>query len=103
MLKWEKDLGQSFTDTQWLDALKLSLRASQASNLHELVHKFTLRWYVTPHCTTFYGNAPGYPIFWRSIFQLVAEVTKVDTKPMRALALLGTGLDNFHPHTRCIA
>lgn len=59
MSKWDKDLGRTSSDSQWLAALKISLNAYQSFNLDELVHKFTLRWFITPYII--HGLVPSTP------------------------------------------
>lgn len=46
-VKWEMDIGHTFSDFQWLAALRATFKATLSTSLWELTHKVTLRWYVT--------------------------------------------------------
>lgn len=111
MLKWGKDIGQTFSNSQWLASLKYSLNAPRSSSLHELVYKFTLHWYITPSmihkfdtstpplCWRNYGamgklycilwECPMVSSFLRDTFRLLSKITTIHTNPSPALALIG--------------
>lgn len=119
LLKWEKDIGRSFSESQWLLAFKASFRATRSSNLWELVHKISRRWYITrslihtfdpamqPSCWRNCGE-PGslyhnllqcnvVSTLWSEVFQLLSEVTgiSIDLSPERAL--LSIGIESIPP------
>lgn len=117
LLKWERDLGCSFTESQWRTALKTNYKASRSSKLWELVHKINLRWYITPSMIHTYDPTTQ-PLCWRNcgeigslfhllwqcthttalwqeVFQIITEVTGLSLFPSPDLALLNINMENI--------
>lgn len=49
MLAWERDFNTYFSDTRWYKALQYAYSSSKCTNLWELSHKVTQKWYLTPY------------------------------------------------------
>lgn len=117
MLKWERDLGCSFSDSQWLTALNSNFKVTHSSNLWELTFKYNLRWYITPSQIYIYAPSTSpncwricaksgtlYHIlwecnkispFWEEVFQLITEVIQIHIIPSPEPALLNIGIGNI--------
>lgn len=50
MLQWESNLQVSFSDSQWIQAIRYSYSITHCVNHWELALKVSLRWYLNP-CT----------------------------------------------------
>lgn len=115
-LQWEHDISALFRDFQWLAALNVTLKASKYSNLLELTHKRTLRWYetlhvfqeinssVSPLCWKGYGSIGNiYYIFWSSgklstywldVFHLIHAIINLQINSSPELSL--QNIENIH-------
>lgn len=63
--KWKSDLGTTFTNSQWKDALRSLYKASSSVNHWELSQKIALRWYLTPYRISKFGQNNS-PMCWRN-------------------------------------
>lgn len=62
--KWELDLEESFTQTQWQSALRTIYKASRCVNHWELSLKIAQRWYLTPYRMSKFSPSNS-PLCWR--------------------------------------
>lgn len=117
MAKWERDLGCSFNDLQWQDALIANYTFLQlvGTHLQILPH----RWYNTPslihpynpyvgeivvfpaHSIIPFGSALKSP-YWKEVIHLLTEVTGTPVSPTLEFALLSIGIEKCTHHIRCV-
>lgn len=124
IIKWETDLGKTFTVQQWSRALNITLKATHCTAHWENTYKILHRWYMTPvRLKQIYTTAdnqcwrncgePGNLLhilwkcksvlsFWKSIFSLISRITGTITPASPELALLGLTLDKYPNDQRCI-
>lgn len=117
MYKWEKDLGQSFSDECWYNAMRINQTATSCLEHWDNSQKILNRWYLTPYklakiypstsplcwrCTDQVGSlfhilwsCKNLTSFWNSISTFIASLTGNLLKLSPAMALLGINLDTF--------
>ena len=117
MLKWEKDLDQIFSPTQWIKAFQTISKSSSCIEHWDNAQKIINRWYLTPYklskiyptasdicwkCNEQTGNllhtlwsCKTLKSFWNSISSFIANLTGNLTKLTPTNALLGIDLDKY--------
>lgn len=124
ILRWERDLGQSFTIDKWEKACKSIYKATCCSTLWELAYKLTYCWYMTPDRISKFSkdldnthwrkwgikgdllhtfwDCPKLTQYWSSIFQLLSEVTHLTIRGRPSLALLSLDIEQYPNPMRII-
>lgn len=122
MLAWERDLDISYTEEQWHKALPHIYLATKCTNLWELSHKVTQRWYLTPYrIAKFDPSTPSLcwrnctqtgtlfhilwtcgrlAKFWSNIFAMFHQVTSLPIQFSPSLAILNLGIEDIPPPLR---
>lgn len=125
LIKWEKDIGKSFTEKQWLSAIKCNHRFSRCLNYEELAVKLLAKWHFTPYIVAKFsdGNSnlcwrgcgqvgtvvhmvwvcPHLRGFWLEVFKWIAKVTGVITQPSIEKAILSINMLEYPISVRSIA
>lgn len=120
LTKWAEDLSIPFTQDQWLQAFRETLKASHCTKHRESYHKIIQRWYLTPYRLS--KMYPGYlhscwrncssicsiahtlwfckslSSFWNQVFVLISSITGTPLSPTSALALLHIGTYYTQPN-----
>lgn len=124
-IKWERDIGKNFTNSQWLSAIKCNRQFSRCSNYEELAAKFLARWHFTPYIVAKFskdnsnlcwrgcgqvGNlvhmvwaCPHLRSFWKEVFKLIAKVTGVITQLSTEKAILSINMVEYPITVRSVA
>lgn len=122
--KWERELGITFSDTQWLNALKEIHKSSHCVKHWEMTIKLINRWHYTPFRLAKYypdksplcwrncgyiGNllhtlweCPSIKSLWNQIFKIISSITGNITTTNPALAILHIGIEKFPPQFRSV-
>lgn len=122
--KWESDLGDSFTDEQWLCAFSSLYKASSCVNHWELSQKIALRWYLTPYILSKFGKdisplcwrncgmignllhmfwaCKHLTSFWNQNFSQISRITGILTRPSPSLTILHLGIETSPPNFRVV-
>lgn len=121
-IHWENDLGHTYTENQWQQAIQSIYKATKCSALWELTQKLSLRWYLTPsklaafssktpdtcwRCTTTKGDlfhimwkCDHIQKYWVNIFRVLSDISAQDITPRPELALLNLNIDTMPHHVR---
>lgn len=122
--KWESELSMSFSEKQWLEAIKSNNSFTRSTAYWETTQKLLLRWYYTPYLTAKFSNigsnecwrgcgrvgtllhmiweCPNLRSFWRAIFKLISKITGFIRKGEAELAILSIHIDQYPPALRPI-
>lgn len=107
----------SYTPIQWQHALLATYSCSKNANLWELMHKVTLRWYLTPYrLSKYYSQSSNLcwrncgqigtlchvlwscrslDKFWPYVFQKLSEIIAILLQTSPGLDLLNLGIDEI--------
>ena len=124
MIKWEKDLSQTFTWEEWQKAIHINSSSSACVEHWENAQKILNRWYLTPYrlskifpssspicwrCESHTGNllhtlwdCKTLSSFWNNVSSFIASFTGNLKILTPELALLGLNLDVYPPQFRTI-
>lgn len=124
MTRWEAELGQTFTLTEWLHASQSTSKLSRCINHKEIMCKIHLRWYMTPtrfhhikpdasslcwrQCGALgthlhmWWHCPVTSAFWIKVTQLLAEVLNYNVILTPELAVLDIHLKTYPTPLRTI-
>lgn len=114
LLKWEQDIGTTFTPSQWTKAFTVTHKNTLSASLCEMMQKITLRWYLTPDTLAKYRDGsssscwrgcsqegtimhifwkcPLISKLWEDVSHLISSVTGQKTTLTPDLALLHINL-----------
>lgn len=117
MLKWEKDLSQTFTGTQWRKVILIFRKASSCTDHWDNSPKNLNRWYLMPYrlskiyptaspncwrCNDQIGNlhhtlwsCKNVYSFWNTVSVFLADLTGILMDLTPAMALLEINLDIY--------
>lgn len=117
MLDFERDLTTTFSNNPWSKVLQYTYSTTKFTNIWELSHKITQRWYLTPYRIAKFSSSASplcwrncshvgniYHIlwscsklakFWTRIFAIFCQVTGLAIQPSPSLTLLKIGIEDI--------
>lgn len=117
MVKWEGDLGNTFSEKQWSTTIQYAHHSSACANHKEQYQKLLTRWYYTPlrlakaypssspHCWRACGSVgsllhifwscPLLRSFWNEVFLLISDIIHRPSPNTPEFALLLVGIESI--------
>lgn len=121
-LAWERYLDTSYTEEQWHKVLQHIHSATKCTNLWELSHMITQRWYLKPYrlakfdpstpptCWRNCGqpgtifdilwNCKNLTSYWSHIFKILCQTTDIQIRTSPSLAFLNICIEDISPQYR---